>query len=124
MNRKYATLALSAFAMGAVALTATEASATTEPGPGSTSQSVPSLGSGWPEEGSGYPGSGTARPEYNYPNYDPKFEVARVETAATSTGTSDDNGVEALQSGASALGGAAVAFGSLWLYQRRRLANG
>jgi hypothetical protein len=122
MNRKYSALALSAIAMGAVAFSTTEASAKTDPGPGGTSPSVPAIASEWPEEGTGYPGAGSKAPEYNYPNYDPKYEVAApVQAAATSTTRSDDNGVEAVQSGASALGGAALAFGGLWLYRRRQL---
>ncbi|TCO32764.1 hypothetical protein EV652_104370 [Kribbella steppae] len=124
MNRKYSTLALVAVAMGAVAFTTTEASAKTDPGtPGSTSQTAPPV-STWPEEGSGYPGAGTWRSEYNYPNFDPKYEVVPAQAAAVSQSRSDDNGVEALQSGASALGGAALAFSGLWLYRRRQLANG
>lgn len=51
MNRKYSALALSAVAMGAVVLTTTEASATKDPGGGSTSQAVPNSSPGWPDEG-------------------------------------------------------------------------
>ncbi|HET6295305.1 MAG TPA: hypothetical protein VFG33_18110 [Kribbella sp.] len=58
--------------------------------------------------------------EYNYPNYDPKYEVPRVETASVGV-TSDDNGVEVLQAGASAIGGAALAVGAMWLYRRRHV---
>ena len=124
MNRKSTTLALFAVAMGAFAVTTTEASAKFDPEPLSTSQSVPPGASAWPDEGSGFPGASAERPEYNYPNYDPKYEVVPVEAAAVSHSRSDDNGVEALQSGASALGGAAIAFGCVWLYRRRQLANG
>ncbi len=122
MNRKYSALALSAIAMGALALSTTEASAKTDPEPGGTSPSVPAMTSQWPDESSGYPGAGSKAPEYNYPNYDPKYEVpAPVQAAAISHTRSDDNGVEAIQSGASALGGAALAFSGLWLYRRRHL---
>ena len=124
MNRKYSALALSAFAMGAVALTATEASAmTSDSGSGYMSQGVPNPSSDWPDEGTGYPATGSTSPEYNYPNYDPKYEVAPVK-AATVQSRSDDNGAEALQASASALGGAGVAFGGMWLYRRRHVLAG
>lgn len=122
MNRKYySALAVSAVAMGAVALTATEASATqNDPQPRVTSQPVPP---DWPDEGSGYPGSADT-PEYNYPKFDRKVEEAPAEAApakATKQSSSNGNGVEFLQSGASALGGAAVALSGVWLYRRRQL---
>ena len=123
MNRKhYSALAVSALAMGTVVLTATEASATQQdPQPRPTSQPAP-----WPDEGSGYPGAEDTTPEYNYPNYDRKYEITGpTETAQTKAAPaqsrSDDNGVEFLQSGASALGGAAVALSGVWLYRRRQL---
>jgi hypothetical protein len=124
MNRRYSALALSAFALGAVVLTATEASAMTEDsGAGSRSQAVPNPSPDWPDEGAGYPGSETRNSEYNYPNHDPKYEVTPVQ-AATGQSTSDDNAAEALQASASALGGAGVAFGGMWLYRRRHVLAG
>jgi hypothetical protein len=48
----------------------------------------------------------------------PQDEVAAMEGAAVGT-SSDDNGVEVLQAGASALGGAGVAIAGMWLYRRR-----
>jgi len=124
MNRRYTALALSAFAMGVVVLTATDASAMTkDPGSGSMSQEVPAPPPDWPDEGTGYSGSETKTPEYNYPNYDPKYEVAPVKAAMVQS-SSDDNGVEALQAGASALGGAGIAFGGMWLYRRRHVLAG
>lgn len=120
MNRRYSALALSALAMGAVALTTTEASA---------------IGSGHPSGWwVGYPGT-EAKSSYNYstddlrdttpvrpdpgppnyPTYDPRYEVPQGVTVSR-----DDNGVEVLQASASALGGAAVAFGAMWLYRRRQ----
>jgi hypothetical protein len=103
--------------MGAVALTATEASAMLkDPEPGAAATTAEAYE--WPDEGSGYPGSEAKSPEYNYPNYDPKYEVAPVEAAVVDS-SPDDNGVEALQAGASALGGAGLAFGGMWLYRRR-----
>ncbi|TCN40768.1 hypothetical protein EV644_10550 [Kribbella orskensis] len=124
MNRRYSALALSAVAMGAVVLTTTEASAMgKDPEAASTSQSVPAPPE-WPDEGTGYPASEGKSPEYNYPNYDPKYEVAPVQAATVGQSRSDDSGVEALQAGASALGGAAVAFTGMWLYRRRHALAG
>jgi hypothetical protein len=124
MNRRYTALALSAFALGAVVLTATEASAMTNgPEAGSTSQAVPNSSPDWPDEGAGYPRADAKGSEPNYPNYDPKYEVTPVQ-AATGQSTSDDNAAEALQASASALGGAAVAFGGMWLYRRRHVLAG
>jgi hypothetical protein len=72
--------------------------------------------------------------EYNYPEY--KFDVpssptGRAESsagpvrepvsdadAALDPAPSDNTGVEGLQTGASALGGAGLAVGGLWLYRR------
>ena len=48
----------------------------------------------------------------------PQDEVAALEGAAVGT-SSDDIGVEVLQAGASALGGAGVAIAGMWLYLRR-----
>ena len=122
MNHRYSALAVCALAMGTVALTATEASAMLkEPRPGFNSvATVQAEPPGWPDEGSSYPGSGLDSPEYNYPNYDPQYEVAPA-AAATIHSASDDSGFEALQVGASALGGAGVAFGGMWLYRRRHV---
>ena len=119
MNRKYySALAVSAVALGTVVFSATEASATyQDPQPRPTTQPAP-----WPDEGSGFPGSAKT-PEYNYPKYDPKYEVAPITAApakVTAQSSSDGNGVELVQSGASALGGAALALGGVWLYRRRQ----
>jgi LPXTG-motif cell wall-anchored protein len=59
-------------------------------------------------------------PEYNYPEY--KLDVPTLPTDLTGSteASGDDNGVEVLQAGASALGGAGLALGGLWLYRRRR----
>jgi hypothetical protein len=122
MNHRYSALAMSAFAMGAVVLTTTDASAMLkDPDGGSTA--APTSTYDWPDEGSGYPGSETKSPEYNYPNYDPKYEVAPVE-AVTAPSQSADNGFDGAQLGASALGGAGVAFGGMWLYRRRHVLVG
>jgi hypothetical protein len=99
MNRRYSAIAVSALALSAAALTATEASARLDPDPGS-----------------GHTSPYTTQ-QCNYPNH-PVCEVVPVEgTFAPSP--SDDNKAEALQAGASALGGAGLAFGGIWLYRRR-----
>jgi hypothetical protein len=131
MNRKYySAFAVSAVAMGAVAFIATEASATMN-----DPQPRPSAASEWPDEGSGfplagnpsaapgYPGSQNTTSEYPYPNYDPKYEVVRTEATpikATAQSSSDGNGFQFVQSGASAAAGAAVAVSTIWMYRRRQ----
>jgi hypothetical protein len=122
MNHRYSALAMSAFAMGAVVLTTTEASAMLkDPEPGSAASTA--AANEWPDEGSGYPGSDAKSPEYNYPSYDPKYDVAPV-AAVTAPSPSDHNGFDGAQLGASALGGAGVAFGGMWLYRRRHVLAG
>jgi hypothetical protein len=124
MNRKYySAFAVSAVAMGAVVFTATEASATmSDPQPRPTTQAAPD----WPDEGSGYPGSQDT-PEYNYPKYDRQYEVVPTKAAAeaapsqaTVKSSSDGNGFQFVQSGASAAAGAAVAVSCMWMYRRRQ----
>jgi hypothetical protein len=100
MNRKYWAIAGSALALGAAALTAAEASARLSP-----------------EPGSGF----TATPDCHWA-YHPVCDevpvpVAPVE-AALDPGPSDDHGAGTMQAGASALGGAGLAFGGVWLYRR------
>ena len=97
MNRTLTTLAVSALALGAIGLTATEASARVP-------DDVPQDTTVTPHN----PGPP------NYPNYDPAYEVRRASSA------SDDYGAEVLQSGASAVGGAGIALGAMWLYRRRQ----
>lgn len=99
MNRTHTTLAVSALALGAIGLTATEAAAR-------GSDDVPRDTTVIRQE----PGPP------NYPNYDPRYEVP---PAPAPTISRDDNGVEVLQASASALGGAAIASGAMWLYRRR-----
>jgi hypothetical protein len=101
MNRTYSAIAVSALALGAAALTATEASAQLDP-----------------DSGSGY-----ATPDCWYANH-PVCEVVPAVVpveGALGESLSDDNGAEALQAGVSALGGAGLAFGGLWLYRRRQV---
>lgn len=98
MNRTHTTLAVSVLALGAIGLTATEAAARVP-------DDVPR-------------GTTVTRQDPkppNYPKYDPKYEVPQGVTV-----TRDDNGVEVLQASASALGGAAIAFGAMWLHRRRQ----
>jgi len=149
MNHARTAIAVSALALSAAALGATQASARQGPEPGSgytttpdchwayhpVCHEVPVPGPGnaptasetamydWPDEGSGYPGSEATSPDYNHPNYDPRYEVPRVE-AATVSSASDDNGAETIQTGASALGGAGIALGAVWIYRRRQAMNG
>jgi hypothetical protein len=105
MNRTHATLAASVLALSAVGLTATQASARVP-------DDVPPDTTVAPHDPSAS--------EYNYPNYAPQYEVPRGETTTLGNG-SDDNAVEVLQAGASALGGAALALGGMWLYRRRHV---
>ena len=102
MNRTLTTLAVSALALGAIGLTATEASARV------------------PDD---VPRNTTVTPQNqgppNYPNYDPRYEVPPVQ-APMVINAPDDNGIEVLQAGASAVGGAGIAFGVMWLYRRRQ----
>ncbi|HET6988744.1 MAG TPA: hypothetical protein VFI00_19105 [Kribbella sp.] len=132
MNRKYySALAVSAAAVGMVVLTSTDASAQLkDPEPGSAAQPTQNVAPAWPDEGSGYPTSTTPKgnrgttpkPEYNYPNYDPKYGVTQATTTTAPAASShDDTTTEVLQSGASALGGAAVALSCVWLYRRHQL---
>ncbi|TCO30419.1 hypothetical protein EV652_105414 [Kribbella steppae] len=103
MNRTLTTLAVSALALGATGLTATEA-------PARVPDDVPRNTTVTPHD---------PKPP-NYPNYDPRYEVRPVQ-APTVSSTPDDNGVEVLQAGASAVGGAAIAFSAIWLYRRRQV---
>ncbi|WP_433164396.1 hypothetical protein [Kribbella sp. CA-247076] len=57
----------------------------------------------------------------NYPAYDPAHEVAVQTAGASNDSSSDGIAVEALEAGASAAGGAAVAFAVTWLYRRRQI---
>jgi len=102
MNRTHATLAASALALSAVGLTATEASAR-----------VPD---DVPRDTVVVPHDPTPP---TYPEYDPRYEVPEVEHPAV-PGGADDDAAEATRSSASALGGAALALGGMWLYRRSR----
>ncbi|MGW6281242.1 hypothetical protein [Kribbella sp. NPDC055071] len=121
MKHTYAALTTAAFALGALVLTTPAASAMVKDPDGSSSPSASATV--WPDEGSGYPGFATTSPEYNYPNYDPAYEVVTNQAPAEQSSSQDDDS-EAPRLGAAALGGAGVAFGSLWLYRRRQLPAG
>lgn len=60
----------------------------------------------------------------NYPADNSSDPVSPVESSGTVAAPSDGTGLAVVQDGASALGGAGVAFGVMWLYRRRqRLAS-
>ena len=60
----------------------------------------------------------------NHPEVDPPHRVSPVESTGTIAASSNDTRLEVVQAGASALGGAGVACGVMWLYRRRnRLAD-
>jgi hypothetical protein len=101
MNRTCCTLAVSTLAFGAVVLTASEALAEPHPDPGLES---------------------TYNHPYNYPEYKLDTPVAQTMPNTTSGQVrADNNSVEFLQAGASALGGAGLALGGLWLYRRHHV---
>ena len=127
MNRKYySALAVSAAAAGMVVLGSTEASATRVPEPPATPTSEPAqtVPNGWPDEGSGYPKSTSPKSglghqnEPNYGNYDANTAAM---TKAAAVSSHNGTATEVLQSGASALGGAAIALSCVWLYRRHQL---
>lgn len=101
MNRKYWATVGSALALGAATLTATEASAQLAPEHWSGSITTPDCH--WA--------------------YHPACEEVPVSVppaeVALDPGPSNDGGAEARQAGASALGGAGLAFAGMWLYRRR-----
>jgi hypothetical protein len=104
MNHKYTVIAVPALALGAVALATTEASAKV------------------PEETGQLDSTAPRDPpirNHNYPQ--DRTDILGTTEAATDRVIVpvDDGMTEALQAGASALGGAGLAFGSLWLYRRR-----
>lgn len=105
MNHKCTILAVPALALSAVAFATTEAAAKV------------------PEE-TAQPGSTVPRDppvwEHNYPQ--DRTDIVGITEAPTVRVMIpvDDGTTEALQAGAAALGGAGLAFGSLWLYRRRR----
>lgn len=120
MNRRYTALTMTAFAMGAVVLTTTEASAMLkDPGGGAMTTSASTYD--WPDEGSGYPESANRSLEYD----DPAAKVPPLPPMQAAAGTSSNGtGFEGMRMGASALGGAGVAFGGMWLYRRRNAQAG
>jgi hypothetical protein len=111
--------AVAVAAIGMVAISAAEAAAVVkDPGSGSTLAVSGVAAYDWPDEGAGYPGSEATSPEYNYPNYDPRYEVPRVQAGIASS-ASADTVTEAVQAGASAVCGAGIAIGAMWVYRRR-----
>src|SRR4051812_7998249 len=145
MNHVGTTIAASVLALSAGVLGAPQASArlVPEPGPGAATTAAE-----WPDEGSGYPGFGSKRPEYSYPDnpqhhgdmassgsgyatapdchwsYHPACQevpvaVSPVE-ATPAPRPPDERGAEIVQTGGSALAGAGIALGAVWIYQRRQ----
>jgi hypothetical protein len=126
MNRKYSAIAMSALVMGAAAVSATDAAAMLKD-PGRGYAPAPATADGWPDEGSGYPTADASTADAsttacNFANH-PVCKATPVE-AAVPLGPSADTGFGSVELGASALGGAAVAFGGMWLYRRRQLQAG
>jgi hypothetical protein len=106
MNHARTAIAVSALALSAAALGATQASA--QPGP---------------EPGSGYTTTPDCHWAYHPACHETPAPVPPVE-AALDPGSSHDNGAETMQTGASALGGAGIALGAVWIYRRRQAMNG
>jgi hypothetical protein len=102
MNHRCAVIAVPALALGAFALTTAEASARVPAEDARHSATVP---------------HDPPVPEYKYPEYKlgepPMPATIRVAVPV------DDNVAEALQASATALGGAGLALGGVWLYRRR-----
>jgi hypothetical protein len=101
MNHSRIILAVPALVLGGIALTTSEASARV------------------PEE----PPSSSVQPSAPDPEYAPRYEVP-LATTATVTRAPDDSAAEAVQAGASALAGAALALGGVWTYRRLQLRAG
>ena len=119
MNNRYAALAASALAMGAVTLVASGASAdVTDPSSEYTAPPVQTTAPPWPDEGTGYPLPEPEPAGYNYPEYKLDDPAAPAMAPGRSEVPMDHDVVEALQSAASALGGAGLALGGMWLYRR------
>ena len=106
MNHARTAIAVSALALSAAALGVSQASAR--------------LG---PEPGSGYTTTPDCHWAYHPACQETPVPMAPVE-AALDPGLSDDNGAETMQTGASALGGAGIALGAVWIYRRRQTTNG
>ena len=128
MNHARTAIAVSVLALSAATFGATQASARLDP--------EPQYGNTTPAPN---------YPEYNYPEY--KLDVPTVPTepdchwayhpacheipapvppveATLDPGSSDDNGAKTMQTGASALGGAGIALGAVWIYRRRQAMGG
>ena len=108
MNSTHSAVAVLALALGAAAFASSEAWARDpvkeEPPPAAVVPGDPS--------------------PQNYPEFDSPYPVSPVESSGTVAASSDDTRPEVVRAGASALGGAGVACGVMWLYRRRnRLAS-
>jgi hypothetical protein len=98
MNHSCSIIAVPALAVAAVVLTSAEATAKVPPEDPKPAAVVPHD-----------PGP---------PNY-PSYQVP-AQTSTNTKGSADDTTVEALQAGASAIGGAGIAIAGTWLYRRRQ----
>jgi len=108
MNRTRSAIAVLALASGAAAFASSQAWArdpvTEEPPPAAVAPGDP--------DPAKYPADNSSDP------------ASSVESSGTVAASSGGTGPTIVQDGASALGGAGVAFGVMWLYRRRqRLAN-
>ena len=124
MNHTYSALALSALALGTVVLTTPEASAPLKD-PGGASAPYTESRDDWPDEGDGYPESqptDCAYPGHPACSTDPTPQLKPV-AATTSASAAGDAWPASAQMGTSALGGAALAFGGMWLYRRHTLSD-
>jgi hypothetical protein len=106
MKHARTALAASALALGAAALTATEASARPDT-----------------EPGSGYTTTPDCHWAYHPVCYEAPVPLPRAEAALDPT-PADHNGAETAQTAASALGGAGIVLGAVWIYRRRQAMNG
>jgi hypothetical protein len=104
MNHRCTLIAVPALAVCAVALTTTEAAA-------KVPEEIAQPGSVAPHD----------PPAWTHNHPQDRTDILGITAAAPErvVVSVDDGTAEALQASASALGGAGVAFGSLWLYRRR-----
>ncbi|HEY3002315.1 MAG TPA: hypothetical protein VGJ44_08180 [Kribbellaceae bacterium] len=131
MNRRYSALAVSALAMGTVALTAANASAMLpDPAADTLSKTQQQSAGSWPDEAVGYPGWTDGAGEYNYTEY--KFDKSAGEynypeykfDSPVQATADDDTVAQAFKASGAALGGGCVAVAGMWLYRRRHVPAG
>jgi|tagenome__1003787_1003787.scaffolds.fasta_scaffold20014160_2 hypothetical protein len=111
MNRASTAIAVSAIALSAAALGATNAAATHPADNGTLPTPAAPYGS----------------PDCHWAYHSVCNEVPGSEhpvEAAVAPSPSDNSGAETMQLSASALGGAGIALGAVWIYRRRQAING